>query len=134
MVNWYSGDPSEDARKYVLRLCTVMSRRLRSKMRKLVLVLELFSTRIISLHSQLFFFFSICAFYSLNIYPFFFFFFKSTNHHEMRLPLLRKRRSARYPPTVDQRLTVLLRDRAHYLSFGVTANCTSAFVDDGNIV
>lgn len=62
------------------------------------------------------------------------FFFTSTNHHEMRLPLLRKRRSARYPPTVDQRLTVLLRDRAHYLSFGVTANCTSAFVDDGNIV
>lgn len=81
--------------------------------------------------STFFFLFDMC-FLFFKYLPFFF--FKSTNHHEMRLPLLRKRRSARYPPTVDQRLTVLLRDRAHYLSFGVTANCTSAFVDDGNIV
>lgn len=76
MVNWYSGDPSEDARKYVLRLCTVMSRRLRSKMRKLVLVLELFSTR-----NNLFTFstfFSLFDMYFLlfKCLPFFFYVYK----------------------------------------------------------
>lgn len=79
MVNWYSGDPSEDARKYVLRLCTVMygyvtqiaieDAETRTRPRIILDEDNLFTF-------PTFFFFSICTFYSLNVYPFFCYVYK----------------------------------------------------------
>lgn len=92
-----------------------MSRRLRSRAQKLVLLpsIVLYDLSLGTLYAHLFIRSSFA------------------NHHEIRPPPLRKRRSARYPPhrgsTIDRGFCVIELTTCR---FEITANCTSALVGE----